>query len=273
MVKLEGKVAVVTGAAKGIGEGIASCLAKYGATVILTDISEKVFITTNEIKKQHDKVYGKILDVTNTHQVKTIMDAIITEFGKIDILVNNAGIGTVGLFNEMSDVDINKTFDVNVKGVINTSKTVIENMINNKFGRIISISSVTGVIASDPGFSIYGASKGSVMGLTKSLAVEVGKFGITVNAVLPGVTETPMLNIGIKESFPEKNEEIKKMLEAGIPLGRVGNPKDVGEAVSFLASNEAGYITGTSITVDGGSTLVECSGLLFEGGLAGLGNR
>ncbi|HZH59470.1 MAG TPA: glucose 1-dehydrogenase [Metabacillus sp.] len=273
MGKLDGRVALVTGAAMGIGEGIASVMAKHGATVVLADVNEHVFVTTKHLEDKGYKVFGKLMDVVKLQQVKEVMDEILEQFGKIDILVNNAGMGTVGLFNELTEDDINKTFDVNVRGVLNCSRAVIQNMASNHFGKIINIASVTGVKVSDPGFSVYGASKGAIMGFTKSLAVEVGKLGITVNAVLPGVIDTPMFNQGVKESFSKSRVEIVEALEYGIPLNRMGTTEDIGEVVSFLASAEGSYVTGTSITVDGGGTLTECAGLLLDGGLAGLGIR
>lgn len=271
MGKLDGRVAIVTGAAIGIGEGIASSLAKHGATVVLSDRNKEVFETTKRLERKGYNVVGKLMDVTNFDKVTAVSKEIVNDYGKIDILVNNAGIGTVGLIERLSEEDITKTLEVNVKGVINCTRAVIQNMKANLYGKIINISSVTGVLVSDPGFSVYGASKGAIMGFTKSLAVEVGKYGITVNAILPGVIDTPMFNQGIETSFSKPPLDVVKALQEGIPLNRIGTTDEIGEVVSFLASEESRYITGTSITVDGGSTLSECAGLLLDGGLAGLG--
>lgn len=258
MRKLEGKVAIVTGAAMGNGAEIAKVLAKYGAIVILTDILEQVHQTANKVKQvTSSSAASYIMDVACENEVNDVVKQVISKFGKVDILVNNAGIAKVRPFTELTNADIEKMINVNIKGVIYCTKAVIENMVQNRYGKIINISSVTGTLVADAYFSIYAATKGAVMGLTKALASEYGEYGINVNAILPGSIRTPMLENGSSAGKLH-------LIEKGIALKRLGTPEEIGEVTAFLASDESRYITGSPIIVDGGSTLVEHAGLLSE---------
>ena len=257
MNKLDGKVALITGAAMGNGLGIAKVFVKHGATVILTDVSNKVFDAAKEVGG-----IAYMMDVTNKIQIKEVVDKVIQKFDKIDILVNNAGIVELTPFLEMTDESRDKIFDVDIKGVWNCTKTILPGMVENKYGRIVNISSVTGVMVADHGETAYGAAKGAVWGLTRTLAYEVAKHGVTVNAVLPGMIDTPMVRNACKKSFPDNPELLMQMMSNGIALGRLGRPEEIGEVVAFLASDEASYITGSPIVVDGGSTIPESAGLV-----------
>ncbi|MBT3721597.1 SDR family oxidoreductase [archaeon] len=257
MKKLEGKIAIITGAAKGNGKGIAKVFVKHGATVILTDVDQTVIKTAKEVGG-----IGFVMDVTNKKQISEVVKQIIETHNTIDILVNNAGIVQLIPFLEMSDEVRDKMFDVDIKGVWNCTKEILPIMVEKKYGRIVNISSVTGVLVADKGETAYGAAKGAVWGFTRTLAYEVAKHGITVNAVLPGMIDTPMVRNACKESFPDNPELLMQMMSNGIALGRLGKPEEIGEVVAFLASNEASYITGSPIIVDGGSTIPESAGLV-----------
>ena len=198
-----------------------------------------------------------MMDVTNEEEVQQVVSEVISKFGKVDILVNNAGVAKVKPFTELTNQEIDLMFNVNVNGVIYCTKAVIKNMMQNNYGKIINISSVTGNLVADPRFSIYAATKGAVTALTKALAAEYGEFGININAILPGSIHTPMLANGSSAGKLD-------LLARGISMKRLGTPEEIGEVAAFLASEESRYITGTPIIVDGGSTLVEHAGLLSE---------
>jgi NAD(P)-dependent dehydrogenase (short-subunit alcohol dehydrogenase family) len=257
MEKLAGKVAVVTGAAMGNGEGIARVLSKYGAVVILWDISERVFDTAKSMQSHDLKAVPFKVDVTKFRDCKRAAESVIADFGKIDILCNNAGVIRLQSFLDISDEERDFQFDVNIKGVWNCTKAILPSMIGNKYGKIVIMSSVTGPMVADEGETAYATTKAALWGFTKALAREVAKDGINVNAICPGYILTPMAEQIARDSNAENPNAVINGIVSGIPLGRLGNTLEVGELAAFLASDESNYITGTHIVIDGGSTLPE----------------
>ncbi|WP_368488624.1 SDR family oxidoreductase [Clostridium sp. BJN0013] len=245
MENLSGKVAVVTGASRGIGRSIAVNLAKCGALVAINYIqNEKEAYKTLDMVKQAGST-GMLVqgDVASYNSAKKIMGNILSNMGKIDILVNNAGISKVGLFMDMKENEWEEIINVNFKGVLNCTHCVLDHMISKKSGSIINISSMWGKVGASCE-SIYSASKGAVNLFTKSIAKEMGPSNIRINAVAPGVIDTEM-NSWLRE------EERKSLIDE-IPIGRFGKSDDIGKIVCFLAGESSQYITGQIITVDGG---------------------
>lgn len=239
------KVALITGASRGIGRAIAECLAQDGFYVVINyrsndKLAEEVL---NKIIENGGK--GEILkgDISSFSESKEIIDKIIKSQGKIDVLVNNAGITKDQLLLRMTEEEFDSVLNVNLKGTFNCIKNITRSMMKNKSGKIINITSVVG-ISGNIGQSNYAASKAGVIGLTKSVAKEFASRGIQVNAVAPGFIETDMTDV-----IPEN---IKEEIISKIPLNKLGKPEDIANAVSFLASDKANYITGQVITVDGG---------------------
>ena len=245
---LEGKVAVVTGAARGIGKAIALEFAKEGADVAFTDlaIDENGKATEAEIAALGVKAKGYASNAANFEETHAVIDQIIKDFGRIDILVNNAGITKHNLIMKMSEDDFDAVIATNLKGAFNCIKHVSRQMLKQRGGRIINISSVSGVMG-NAGQANYCASKAGIIGLTKSVARELGSRGITANAVAPGFIRTEMTDV-----LPE---DVKKAMGEQIPLKHFGETKDIAEAVAFLASDEAAYITGQVLHVDGGMAM------------------
>ncbi|MBQ7840929.1 MAG: 3-oxoacyl-[Lachnospiraceae bacterium] len=244
---LENKVALVTGASRGIGREIALTLAKKGATVIVNyqGSKEKAQEVAAAILKEGGTAECYCCDVSDFEKCGTMIGDIIQKYGHLDILVNNAGITKDGLLMKMSEEDFSRVIDVNLKGAFHTIRHASRYFLKQRSGSIINISSVSGV-AGNAGQANYSAAKAGIIGLTKSVAKELGSRGITVNAVAPGFIETDMT-----DAMPEKAKEAVK---GQITLGRIGTPADVAGVVAFLASKEASYITGQVIAVDGGMT-------------------
>jgi 3-oxoacyl-[acyl-carrier protein] reductase len=246
---LNGKVSLVTGAARGIGRKIAETLAQHGSDLALADRNfEMVSTTAQEIAAESGrKVHAVAVDVSNTASAKAMVDQTLEKFGHIDILVNNAGVTRDNLIMRMDEADWDLVLSINLKGVFNCSKAVVRSMMKQHSGRIINISSVSG-LAGQAGQANYSASKAGVIGITKALARELGSRQITVNAVAPGFIPTDLTN-----DLPEdlKTESLK-----AIPLGRWGTTQEIASAVAFLASDEAGYITGHVLSVDGGMMMM-----------------
>lgn len=245
---LEGKIAVVTGASRGIGRAIAVRLAGEGATVVINYNGSKE--KAEEVKQEIEGAGGKAAvcqcNVADFDQCQAFIQKVIDEFGRIDILVNNAGITRDGLLMKMSEEDFDQVIETNLKGAFHTIRFASRQMLRQKSGRIINLSSVVGVTG-NAGQANYAASKAGVIGLTKSAARELASRGITVNAIAPGFIETDMTSV--------LSEKVKEGAAAGIPLGAFGKPEDVAAAAAFLASDEAGYITGQVLHVDGGMVM------------------
>lgn len=242
---LKNKVALVTGASRGIGRAIALTLAGYGAIVIINycGSKEKAEEIVNQIKENGGTAIAYQADVADFEAVKTMFSDITKEYGRIDILVNNAGITKDNLILKMSEEEFDAVINTNLKGVFNCLKQASRIMLKQKEGRIINISSISGVVG-NPGQVNYCAAKAGAIGITKSLAKELGSRGITVNAVAPGYINTDMTAV-LKDDLKEKVTEL-------IPLKRLGEVEDIAETVAFLASDKASYITGQTIQVDGG---------------------
>lgn len=261
MGRLESKVAMVTGAARGNGEGVARVMAREGATVVLTDVLDLVHKTAKGISQDGYKAISFKMDVTQPAEVNHVVQKVLEQFGKIDILVNNAGVLKLTTLVNMPDEVRDKIFDVNIKGTFIVTKAVLPSMIKQKYGRIVNLSSVTGPLVADIGETAYAATKAAIWGFTRALAVEVAKYGITVNAICPGMIDTEMVRGVAAQTNPNNPQSVLKDLARGIPMGRLGTVEEVGQLAAFLASDEAKYITGTPILIDGGSTLPE-SGIL-----------
>ena len=257
MGRLEGKIAIVTGAARGIGEGVVRVMAREGAIVVLTDILDQVHETAKSIRDQGHKAVSFKMDVTQSAESNDVVKNVLEQFGRVDILHNNAGVGKAGPLIDMTEAVWEGVFAVNVKGPFLCTKAVLPSMIKQRYGRIINTSSVTGPMVADPGTCAYSATKAALWGFTRALACEMAKYGITANAVLPGWIETPMMTKGAVRGSPQYPETHLERLASEIPMGRLGTPEEVGELVAFLASDEAKYMTGASIVLDGGANLPE----------------
>lgn len=242
---LAGKVALVTGASRGLGKEIALTLAGYGATVIVNynGSKEKAEEVVKEIENRGGQAKAMACSVANSASCATMMGEILDTYGKLDILVNNAGITKDNLLMKISEADLDAVIDTNLKGTFYTIKHAYRTFLKQKAGRIINMTSVTGLLG-NVGQSNYAASKAGVIGLTKSVARELASRGITVNAVAPGFIDTDMTKA--------MSDTAKEATLAQIPLKRIGQPKDIAETVAFLASDKAAYITGQVISVDGG---------------------
>ena len=245
---LTGKVALVTGASRGIGRRIAVTLAGYGATVIVNynGSQAKAEEVVTEIEGNGGRAEAIQCNVAEFDEAKELIDKVVKSYGRLDILVNNAGITKDNLILKMSEEDFDAVLSTNLKGAFNCVKHVARQMLKQRSGRIINISSVSGVMG-NTGQANYCASKAGVIGLTKSVAKELGSRGITSNAVAPGFIETEMTAV--------LSDDVKKSMGEQIPLKRFGQTKDIAETVAFLASDLAGYITGQVIQVDGGMAM------------------
>jgi 3-oxoacyl-[acyl-carrier protein] reductase len=245
--RLKGKVALVTGSAQGIGREIALTFARAGAGVVISDINlEKAKLTSREIEALGVESLALELNVVSPQSVEEALNKTLDKFRKVDILVNNAGITKDGLLMRMSEQDWDAVIDVNLKGAFNCIKAVSRVMLKQKSGRIINIASIIGIIG-NAGQANYSASKAGIIALTKTAAKELASRNINVNAVAPGFIQTEMT-----AGLPE---ELKSKMLASIPLNKLGLPADVANACLFLASDEAGYITGQVIVVDGGMVM------------------
>jgi 3-oxoacyl-[acyl-carrier protein] reductase len=243
-----GKVALVTGSGRGIGKAIAMKLAETGAMLVINDVGDSAPAeqTVAAIKNLNRQAIVVMADVSSSADVTKMVETAIATYGKVDILVNNAGITRDQLTMKMTDEEWDKVLAVDLKSVFLCTRAVLRPMLKQRSGRIISMSSVVGIIG-NTGQANYAAAKAGIIGFTKTIAKEVASRGITVNAVAPGFIDTPMT-----QTLPA---ERKQALLANIPLGYLGTPRDIAETVAFLASEEARYITGQVITVDGGISL------------------
>lgn len=246
MFDLNGKVAVVTGAGRGIGKEIALTLARAGAKIILTDISDSIFEVAKEIEALKTEAYPIKCDVSNVNQTEAFSEKALEKFGAIDILVNNAGIYPQKPFIEMTNDDWNKVLQINLYGTFHCTKTVLPGMIKRKYGKIINIASIAGAVVAFNNLVHYSASKAAIAGFTKSLALEMAPYGININAIAPGPIDV---------SGAPLDEVILFQMVKTIPIGRMGKPIDIANLALFLVSDESNFITGQCIVSDGGYTL------------------
>lgn len=242
---LEGKVAIITGASRGIGSGIAKVFAQQGASVAFTYSSsaESAMALENELKALGIKAKGYQSNAADFNDAQKLVDDVIAEFGTVDILINNAGITKDNLLMRMSEEDFDKVIEINLKSVFNMTKAVQKIMLKNRKGSIVNMSSVVGV-KGNAGQANYAASKAGMIGFTKSIALELGSRNIRCNAIAPGFIETEMT--------AKLNEDVVKGWRDAIPLKRGGSPEDVANVCAFLGSEMSAYVTGQVINVDGG---------------------
>jgi 3-oxoacyl-[acyl-carrier protein] reductase len=243
---LTDRVAIVTGSARGIGQAIALKLAEVGADVVVNDIeaaAESLKGVAQEIKALGRKSLAVTADVSSPEDVNRLIETAVKEFGKIDILVNNAGVTRDQLLMRMSDEEWDTVLNIDLKSAFLCTRAVIRHMLKQRWGRIISIASVVGLVG-NAGQANYASAKAGIIGLTKSIAKEVGSRGITANAIAPGYIQTKMTE--------QLNDDQRQEMLKHIALASLGTPRDVAEAVAFLASEEARYITGHTLNVDGG---------------------
>ena len=243
---LSGKVAIVTGGARGIGLATALKLSSLGSAVVLSDILDGAS-AVEAVQSEGGKALFVNADITNADQVDKLIQETVDNLGGVDILVNNAGITKDTLLVRMSDADWDRVLNVNLKGVFLCTRSALRPMLRRRWGRIINIASVIGIIG-NAGQANYAAAKAGVIGLTKSTAQEVASRGITVNAIAPGFIDTDLTT--------QLPENLKQEILQRIPLGYFGTPEDVAHAVAFLVSHEAKYITGNVLRVDGGMVMV-----------------
>jgi len=243
---LKDRVALITGAGRGIGKAIALRLARDGATIVINDLKmEYTAQAVEEITALGVPALAAPADVSQSESVIAMVEAVMSEYGRLDILINNAGIAQDQILMRMTDDQWDRVIAIDLKSVFLCSRAVVKHMMKAKWGRIVSLASVVGIMG-NPGQANYAAAKAGILGFTRSLAREVGSRGITVNALAPGFIETDMT--------AQLSEKQRQELAARIPLGYLGAPEDVANACAFLASEEARYISGHVITVDGGIT-------------------
>lgn len=241
---LKDKVAIITGGSQGIGRQIALSLGQQKASVIICDIKlEEAKQVVHQINSQGSEAEAAKVDVSNYEQVSAVVEDILQRKGRIDFLINNAGITRDSLLMRMKVEDWQRVIDINLNGVFNFTHSVIKPMMKQRYGRIVNIASVVGLMG-NAGQSNYAASKAAIIGFTKSVAREVATRGITVNAIAPGLIETAMTEV-----LPEKAKEAFIQM---IPMGRAGKPEDIANVIKFLLSDDASYITGQVINIDGG---------------------
>ena len=242
---LSNRVAIVTGSGRGIGQATALKLAEIGATVIINDVGEATYVdgVVKEIKATGRESRAILADVSSAAEVGRMVEEAMAAYGRIDILVNNAGITRDQLLLRMSDEDWDTVINVNLKSVFLCTRAVLRHMVKQRWGRVVNIASIVGIVG-NAGQANYASAKAGIIGFTRTVAKEVASRGVTVNAVAPGFIDTGMTR--------QLKDDWKQELQKRIPLGYLGVPRDVAEAVAFLASEEARYITGQVLNVDGG---------------------
>ncbi len=247
LANFKNKVAIVTGAGRGIGKEIALALGRNGAEVVVTDVSDEIFEVGEEIESVGTQAFPVKCDVTDGKEAIAIEEKVLGKYEKIDILVNNAGIYPQKPFLEMTEEEWNRVIGINLNGVFHCTKAVLPKMVERKYGKIVNIASIAGAIIGYANLAHYSASKAGIVGFTKSLALEMAPHGININAIAPGP-----IDVG---AIPT-NSEMLQMIIKTIPLGRMGLPIDIANLVMFLASDESSFITGQCIVYDGGSTIL-----------------
>jgi NAD(P)-dependent dehydrogenase (short-subunit alcohol dehydrogenase family) len=255
--RLKGRTAVVTGAARGNGKGIARALAAEGASVALWDILDEVEETARGlVADKSAQIMSCRVDIADADRVNEAVEQVLDRFKHIDILVNNAAIAYFTPFLETTNAMRDRLFDVNLKGSWNCARAVVPFLMDQKYGKIINVASVTGVRVSAQGLTAYSLSKGGIAGFTKALALELAGYGINVNAILPGYVDTPMLRGAAKDlGFDE--EQFVATIARSVPLKRLCSIEEMGDLAVFLASDESKYITGQEIVIDGGNIIQE----------------
>jgi 3-oxoacyl-[acyl-carrier protein] reductase len=247
MRKLQDKIAIVTGAGRGIGRGIALALANEGCKVVVSDVTDTAQDVVKEIENMGSDALAVKCDVSNFQETSQMAKTAIEKFGRVDILVNNAGIYPFKSLLEMEEKDWDNVLSINLKGVFNCTKAVLPRMIEQKSGSIINIASIAGAVVGYANLVHYSASKGGVLGFTRAASLELAQHGIRVNAIAPGAILTP----GVQTA----GIDMEKQIEQSNPLKKVGKPDDIANLVVFLSSEDSGYITGQLVVCDGGSTV------------------
>ncbi|PWA11810.1 2-hydroxycyclohexanecarboxyl-CoA dehydrogenase [Pueribacillus theae] len=249
--RLQDKVAIVTGAGRGIGKAIARKLANEGAKAVVTDIDlETAQHTVETIKSEGGEALAVQVDVTKRSDVGTMVDRVIKHYGKIDVLVNNAGWDKVEPFLDNTEETWDKVIAINLRGVLNTCKTILPVMIEQGFGKVVNIASDAGRVGSS-GEAVYSAAKGGIIAFSKTIAREMARYKINVNVVCPGPANTPLFQDVVKD-----NPKISSALERAIPFRRLAEPEDIANAVCYFSSDEASFVTGQTLSVSGGLTMV-----------------
>jgi 3-oxoacyl-[acyl-carrier protein] reductase len=250
MQSLDGQVAIITGAASGIGLGIATVLRAEGAAIVVADMdADRAAAAAAGLSPDGEQALSIGVDVRDPDDMTRMAEAALSRWGRVDILAANAGIYPQIMLRDLRPADLDSIMAVNFRGAVLALQACLPAMLGSDYGRIVLTSSITGAVVGQPGYAHYGATKAAMVGLMRSAALEVAGSGITINAVLPGNIRTP--------GFDGLGPEHRQRMLGAIPLGRVGEPEDVGWAVRFLASREAGYITGQTLIVDGGQVLPE----------------
>ncbi len=259
MGKLEGKIGLVTGAAMGMGLGTTKAWLHEGAKVAMFDYSDKVFEVAKELQAEGYDVFPYKCDIGDRDLVFKGVEQVIEKYGRIDLLANIAGIIRIKTFFEMTDKERDDHF-VCFTGSWNVCQAVLPHMIKQKYGRVVNMTSVSGVMVVDVGETAYGPAKAAMWGFTKALAIEMAQHGITVNGIAPGYVATPMQQQIAKESNPDNPDTVTNATAASTPLKRLADPYEVGQLAAFLASDDSKYMTGSVVVIDGGSTLPETWG-------------